>query len=1226
MRNTAEEREKEIVSFELRLGVEFPQSYRRFLLEHGSAVIAGYQILGIPERKQESEKPEEERLDLNQIAESPSCPVCQRQKQIGRITCYNCYNRYSREINRQTPLSLWVKEKLSFQKKQEEEQKKKTEKKELSVLDATQTLWRLRKDIAEKKLIPISFKKSRLDNKDKALCFDLSQRDEKNEDAPLVEVSDINQEGAPVYSHSNSFREWLEHLGKMEERSKIFQVARQRIKNRKNEIRERIIRREIEQRFGFKCPVCQKEERGEHLVCSQCFNNWRKETQQEIDLVEWICEKLETKGYNFPKFTHIGGKEVRRIYSRPQDWHNRIFRVRDYVVGLMAFRYRAQLACLEVDVFWSGDLTGYVEGQAIRNLAIAVFSEAHSLTGSLNLAFTKDIREDEKTGKIVERDQQKILPNLLPELQKEAEKQRGRVHRAIPQELIELAKEYGINFSQVEQGRISHQEGLQLFWALLEWPERLQKRVDDLEETGYLTKQALASVIYSGIWSKEEAIWLFENASRPEAIILGSDVPENRLYYTESMHYGRAAYLANLLGVKISTDLAGGFSPEERETDCFLEPQGRFWVLRANKKFYLPWMIKGSEPVLAKPNESILILSVPCQTTQPDYDKTWIQKNIEVLRNAESEIKTRCLLLGFEFSDLKYGMKVSEEMKEISRGIAQKGVYLLFSPFRLALLDDEVENKMNRARKMRHFPSRSVPLKLQVIEIPETRWQKPDLLYSVEDVQSAASWIKKKISQRLGRIRFRVNCQCIERIALQYSGNETTVKLSNGQKILEKWRAQVYPASQKGEYHLKMAWHKIFTGLKENGRIKEEVKRMADEWDRIDMEKGTADWLKLPSRYQQEHRMLQLGEALRQFTERISPEVKEKKKVIPISAAKSQSVLKALKRENGITYPFVLPEALPSFLKRLSKKTRLIFENIQGGIVAVVPPYEKSAIETEIKPVEGAIKTSLVPPDFQFPVNPEKIDYSRYQQGHRQAEIKRFHEQIQEALRPDGQPLAVSYLPHELFPEVMRDYIYYRKKFLMHREPVESINLRIVYQDGTEGQPFPLFCLAEPEKIPRLTDLYQFKIGSISMRHVSLDLITEGYLIQNLMIKRKETSADQEDYAFRRTWHFLTNFVDLVQHKRVKEITQEIRFRYLWNLLNLKEKKYNGCELHIYQTGLEPAVVGIYRAVVEFLQERRGELVVVPRLIGRKEKKELRTREEIKESTDAAYLKAAEWF
>ena len=44
--------ERKISGFEERLDVKFPESYRQFLLEKGSAVIDGYQIFGLPEKEE----------------------------------------------------------------------------------------------------------------------------------------------------------------------------------------------------------------------------------------------------------------------------------------------------------------------------------------------------------------------------------------------------------------------------------------------------------------------------------------------------------------------------------------------------------------------------------------------------------------------------------------------------------------------------------------------------------------------------------------------------------------------------------------------------------------------------------------------------------------------------------------------------------------------------------------------------------------------------------------------------------------------------------------------------------------------------------------------------------------------------------------------------------------------------------------------------------------------
>ena len=1074
----------EMAEMERHLGVRFPTAYREFLIEHGTAKIAGYTILGIPEKPQEAVQVEAEEVqfNMNKIAESDFCPVCGNRKYKGKITCYPCYNQYSADTMRQMPLSAWLKNQLSSKKRAEP----KPLERDLSIAEAAQFLLKKRPDLAGRKLIPACFKEDLNTGRQTALCMDLSANPE--DDAPLVAILDINQQMEPVSHNPKFFGEWLAHLSGLVERHRHFKSARQRIRNRKNEVRRFAIDKEIEQRFGQKCPVCGKQERVKPLACQQCHEEWRNSAKDEFDFAEWVQKKLEEKGVNLPKFSHKGGKDVKHVHLRPQDWHARIFRVADYVVGLTAFRYNYQLGCLEVDAFWSGDLAGYAKGQAIRNLAIAVLSEANSLTGSLLLAFTRDVRESEKTGRIIHGGH-------------------GRVNCPVPQELVNFAEENSILLSQAEQGVISHQDGLNIFWAALGWPEHLEAKVGELEKKGYLTRQALASVIYSGIWSLEEAVWIFENAPRPEAVLLGSDLPEDRLYYTDSLAWARSAYMASLLKTKVSSDLAEGLSVEEREeSDCELEPYGGFWLLKSAKDFTLPWMAKGSDGVSVKAGEPILILSVPCQTTQEANDLALIKEGFKALKQTESPAKIRCLIVSFEFSDLKYGMKVAEFMKNNSKLMAEKGVYLLFSPYRLDLLNDEVESRMFNARRRRQFPSRKTTLRLQLIEVPEARWQKPDLVYSVQDAKSAAYWIEKKVDLRLGRIRFRVNCGCIERIAVQDAGAKF-IAVADGQD--------------------------------------------------------------------------------------------------------SKDILAAMASESGITAPFVPPDEMPEFAKEVNGKLGKALRAVKGGLV-VLASFEKSESPEETETAAKVAEVHAVTSGFRFSANPDSIDVSSCAIK-RPDEIARTHRQIQQALRT-GEPLAVSYLRHEVFVEAIREYLFKKGR-------MDQVNLRIVYNDGGESRPFPLFCLTEQKK-PE--GLYQMKVGSISMRHAALDLVTDGYLIQNVMIsKRKLSSAEQEDYAFRQTQRFLADFVDLLQHKRVKEITGEIRFRYLWSLLGLEGKKSRGCELHIFQTGLIPATVGIYRAVVEFLQLRRGELVVVPRLIGKKADAETQNG---KESVDAEYLRAAEWF
>ncbi|MBU4367618.1 SMI1/KNR4 family protein [Patescibacteria group bacterium] len=207
--------ETQVRRFEKVLGVKFPGSYHQFLMEHDSALIDGFQILGLTEKEETEEK--EERLDLTKIAESASCPVCQKQKSAGKITCYNCYNRYSRETNRELPLSQWVKDNLP---KKEEKPKEK----ELSVLDATLRLRQNRLDLP-KTLVPICVQVGR------AMCLETKKI--KDDDCPLIDVS-LNKD-EPSIPVGNTFGEWLQIHQEYERRFKeaYARVERRRITTQK---------------------------------------------------------------------------------------------------------------------------------------------------------------------------------------------------------------------------------------------------------------------------------------------------------------------------------------------------------------------------------------------------------------------------------------------------------------------------------------------------------------------------------------------------------------------------------------------------------------------------------------------------------------------------------------------------------------------------------------------------------------------------------------------------------------------------------------------------------------------------------------------------------------------------------------------------------------------------------------------------------------------------------
>jgi len=455
-------------------------------------------------------------------------------------------------------------------------------------------------------------------------------------------------------------------------------------------------------------------------------------------------------------------------------WKSIIVRVKDYVIGVAAFRYNPQEGCLEVDEFFPIDQPHIKRGEAIRVLLTEMFSRARNYSGSLKVIFTKDIRED-KEGVIPEEFQN------LPEW-------KYRKPTLIPKQIVKLGEEYGIRFKEKDKGRISHEEGVNLWFKMLGLPQQIEERIKALEEAGYLRKELIAQVISTGIWSREEAIWFFLNAPSPEAILLGSDLPEKRLLYADSFNYARAALLATrfkqAIIAEITDEIIGAsLSPEEIEkikVECHLEPQKNFWILKCNRDFNIPstWMVNGRK-LRVKSGEPVLLLSRPKYSANPEEDKTWIKKQVEVLSNSKINAKYRCLLLSNEMINPlilniiyknQNPEKIREELIDVIKYAEGKGVYVLFAPTRMhLLLDREIHRRMRTARRFSHFPSTTTNrlLKLKIVVVPKKVWETPGAISNAsEDAKTFASFISNKIDIHRSRESFNFNCETVERFAL----------------------------------------------------------------------------------------------------------------------------------------------------------------------------------------------------------------------------------------------------------------------------------------------------------------------------------------------------------------------------------------------------------------------------------------------------------------------------
>lgn len=143
--------------------------------------------------------------------------------------------------------------------------------------------------------------------------------------------------------------------------------------------------------------------------------------------------------------------------------------------------------------------------------------------------------------------------------------------------------------------------------------------------------------------------------------------------------------------------------------------------------------------------------------------------------------------------------------------------------------------------------------------------------------------------------------------------------------------------------------------------------------------------------------------------------------------------------------------------------------------------------------------------------------------------------------------------PHDVIAEVLHQFVY-----APPGEAPRPVPLRITYADGSEAEPFPLFCLATPtDDPPPVAD--PLRVALMSMRHVELDADVDYCWFRNREVSRTRTMAETDQFCVAATETQLNESLAL-----------------------------GDLAMHLYHTGFEPAVIGFYRALVRRLIARRG--------------------------------------
>jgi len=247
-------------------------------------------------------------------------------------------------------------------------------------------------------------------------------------------------------------------------------------------------------------------------------------------------------------------------------------------------------------------------------------------------------------------------------------------------------------------------------------------------------------------------------------------------------------------------------------------------------------------------------------------------------------------------------------------------------------------------------------------------------------------------------------------------------------------------------------------------------------------------------------------------------------------------------------------------------KSRIIFYQFalknHCGVIEFQNPftYQDQTIETQVSSVR------VEKPEIIFQLQDE--DEGAFDnEGEDASEILR--EQITRALQnaKDGKPCAVNFSnqPHNVITKVLNEFAYSDTGKL-----IKPTYIQVVYTDGSQGENFPLQCLPSRDEkdLAKLMKFPPLRASLLSMRHLEMDDRVDISWFRNREVSKARAFSETDQFCYRET-------------KRQLEET----------------RKDSVLLLHLYQTGLQPAVIGFYRALIEELLYRAKSapsLVVIP--------------------------------
>ena len=234
-----------------------------------------------------------------------------------------------------------------------------------------------------------------------------------------------------------------------------------------------------------------------------------------------------------------------------------------------------------------------------------------------------------------------------------------------------------------------------------------------------------------------------------------------------------------------------------------------------------------------------------------------------------------------------------------------------------------------------------------------------------------------------------------------------------------------------------------------------------------------------------------------------------------------------------------------------------------------LPPEVRSAalsmVEKGLLPVivssvleRGAIQHSIT---SATPPRPTDVWKSSGVRG-RKAVEERFRAQIIEALHADDLGNAGAISPSGVQNRVVTEIL---REFVASTHESGPTSVPVEYRDGSKSaHPFMLRSLPLLEAFAE-ADL-EIRFALLSIRHTEMDHSVDGAWLRNTEISRPRPAGQTDDLVYE------------ISRTQFDVLTQGDR----------------SVRIHLYQTGLEPAVVGFYKALTDHLLHRPGSVALQP--------------------------------